>query len=199
MTRPLKFLSSLFALGALAVSLHAQAAPTVGTASTPNVIDLGTLPVPHSTYFGNAFSGPTSQTFYDNFTFSLTAPASMNSLTSSINLESILGIGNLSVRLFQGSAAFDNVAPLAQGWTMLQAQPGGFISHTFVSLPSLLAGTYTLQVRGNVFGSAGGTYTSMLNLAPVSPIPEPATYGMLLAGLGMTAFALRRKSKKAAL
>lgn len=45
----------------------------------------------------------------------------------------------------------------------------------------------------NVNGFAGVTYSSML-----APVPEPETYAMLLAGLGLVGFTARRRNKNIA-
>jgi len=197
MTRPTKFLSSLFVLGALAVSLHSQAAAApIGTAVAPNVIDLGTLVDPYfeETYV-RKFTAPTTETFYDNFTFHLNTGASLSSMTSSLK-SSYFGIDNISARLYQGSGPFNALStPLIQAWSAPVSGFGANGSLTMFSLPELLAGTYTMQIRGDVVGAKGGTYTSVLNV--VAAIPEPETYGMLLTGLALIALVARRKSQAA--
>jgi hypothetical protein len=56
----------------------------------------------------------------------------------------------------------------------------------------LTPGTYAVQVRGDIVGNYGGSYSADLALMPV---PEPQTWGMLLAGLGaLGAMARRRKA-----
>ncbi|WP_317204286.1 FxDxF family PEP-CTERM protein [Janthinobacterium sp.] len=57
------------------------------------------------------------------------------------------------------------------------------------------SGSYTLEVIGDVTGKIHGSYNGTLN---VSAVPEPETYGMLMAGLGLLGFAARRKAKKSA-
>jgi len=52
---------------------------------------------------------------------------------------------------------------------------------------------FALKVYG--FGANG---TSHAWYVPTSPVPEPETYGMLLAGLGMLGFAARRRKAKEA-
>ncbi|MBY0474953.1 MAG: FxDxF family PEP-CTERM protein [Nitrosomonas sp.] len=51
-------------------------------------------------------------------------------------------------------------------------------------------GNYYYEVTGAVLGSKGGSYTLD---SYISPVPEPETYAMLLAGLGMIGFSLRRR------
>ena len=52
-----------------------------------------------------------------------------------------------------------------------------------------VAGNYFLHIAGTSNGAA--TYNGTVSL--VSPVPEPETYGMLLAGLGMIGFVARRR------
>ena len=76
----------------------------------------------------------------------------------------------------------------------------GLLSKTF----DLGAGTYSLVVGGATYDGAG---TNAGNRAygfgatvAVAPIPEPETYAMLLAGLGLVgAVARRRKSSASGL
>lgn len=51
------------------------------------------------------------------------------------------------------------------------------------------AGEYFIHIAGTATGAA--TYNGTASL--VSPVPEPETYGMLLAGLGMIGFVARRR------
>ncbi len=192
MTRRSTLLSSLFMAGALALAFNAQAA--VGTAASPNTIYLGALSAPASINYGDTFYAPTSQRFYDDFTFTVSPEASLSSITASINLGAFFGINNISARLYQGSGPFSGAStPLMQAWSAPFSAGGGLTgSTTVISVPSLAANTYTLEIRGDVVGSAGGSYSGVLNLAPV---PEPETYGMMLVGLGLVGFAARRKSK----
>jgi hypothetical protein len=52
-------------------------------------------------------------------------------------------------------------------------------------------GNYTLKIGGNSVGTNGGMYTVA---AVTVPVPEPETWAMLLAGLGMVGLQLRRKA-----
>jgi hypothetical protein len=75
-------------------------------------------------------------------------------------------------------------------WDINNVSQGNYAGGLSVSHTTLTAGSYTLTVSGNADGNFGGTYG--LNMA-VTPVPEPATYGMLLVGLGLLGFASKRR------
>ncbi len=52
---------------------------------------------------------------------------------------------------------------------------------------------YYVNVTGVTSGSMGGAYNGAIQLAPV---PEPETYAMLLAGLGLMGAVVRRRSTR---
>nr|WP_206022005.1 FxDxF family PEP-CTERM protein [Rhodoferax bucti] len=63
------------------------------------------------------------------------------------------------------------------------------------SFSNLLSGTYTLKASGTV---ANGGFNVLITSYTVTPVPEPETYAMLLAGLGVMGAIARRRSKTAA-
>jgi hypothetical protein len=56
----------------------------------------------------------------------------------------------------------------------------------------LSSGFYALKVDGRVLGEGGGAFGGDLT---ISPVPEPQTWAMLLAGLGMVGMTARRRFK----
>jgi hypothetical protein len=170
--------------------------------------------VPGSYYYGNGFAGTTSPIpgsqpsssappswpaagfgFYDDWVFSI-AEGTLNSLTSTIDLGS-LQVSDLQVRLY---SLVTNALPTLQApvggainaWSApISGGPGLNGSYSVIPTTSLGAGTYVLEVRGNVTGGNGGSYSGTLNLAP---IPLPAAAWLLLSGLAALGSLARRRS-----
>jgi hypothetical protein len=62
---------------------------------------------------------------------------------------------------------------------------------TVLDPTTLTAGSYVLEIRGEVTGSSGGTYTGSLNL---NPVPLPAALPLLLSGLGLLGGWIRKRN-----
>jgi len=124
-----------------------------------------------------------SGSLYDHFNFTITSGSVLSASAVSINLASLLGISGLTGTLW------DNHHP-----------SGSFIIGTFSGDNStnsfnLGAGDYHIDFGGLLSGTAGGSYLASIT---VSAVPEPESYAMLLAGLGiMGAIARRRSAQKA--
>jgi hypothetical protein len=179
-------LKTLIAIWLLAIASYASA---------DQLTNLGTLTPPVSLTYGNTFAVASSgSTFYDDYYFTI-PDGSFNSIVSSINLGSIFGLSNLQARLYAGTDHITSPAgtALVQGWGSVVNFAPDLTATTVVLNPTslLAAGAYTLQIRGTVSGLAGGSYSGVLNVAPV---PEPDTFAMLICGLGFIGFSLRRKN-----
>ncbi len=159
-----------------------------------NQTNYGNISAPFAVGYSNTFFAPTTQPFYDDYTFTLSPAASFNSITANINLGAFLGINNISARLYQGAGPFSpGATPLLQKWsTPFNAGPNMTGSITVIDMPNLAANTYTLEIRGDVVGIAGGSYSGNFNVAP---IPEPESIAMLFAGIGLLGYSARRKNK----
>jgi hypothetical protein len=157
-------------------------------------------PLPTSVIYGNSFATAASgTTFFDDYIFTIPA-GNVNSIATSVNLDSILGITNLQARIYTGSVhQTGTVVPgtLIEAWgTSLNYSPSVTIASVFLNPADVLsAGTYTLQIKGLVSGLAGGSYSGVLNVA--TPVPEPESYGLLIGGLIMMGFVSRKRIQQA--
>jgi hypothetical protein len=161
-----------------------------------------TIPaVPGSYTYGHGYGVATTTIagspgfgFYDDFVFTI-PDAVVNSVTSTIDLGT-LRISDLQVRLYSLDL---NTLPtigvpsgtLYSAWSTPFSGPGFGGIQSVLSPVQLGAGTYVLEVRGNVVGDSGGSYSGVLNLTPV-PLPAPLL--LLLAGLGSLGALSRRRS-----
>jgi hypothetical protein len=165
---------------------------TSALADTVTTLTVGSLPT--SLNFGDSFtSAATGTAFFDAYYFTIPA-GSANSVTSSINLDSILGLTNLKARLYGGNSndTTNSVASLIENWgTTVNFSPSVGVTTVVLNPITLAAGSYTLQIKGTVSGTGGGSYAGVLNIA--NPVPEPETYAMFLAGLGFIGFMTRRR------
>jgi hypothetical protein len=162
------------------------------------------LSLPTSDTYARTFNSPTGQIgstgfgFYDDFIFSI-ARASADAITSTIDFANVLGINNLQTRLynFNGNPDLPVLGAPAGGaidaWSStLNLAPGTNETINVLPMTMLSAGTYVLEVRGNVTGGAGGSYSGNLNLVPT---PLPAALPLLLSGIGLLGGAVRRRSR----
>jgi hypothetical protein len=129
---------------------------------------------------GSAYpSGYTGASFYDAYVFTI-GNSQGDSISSTINLGSAFQIGNFEERLYSYTGTAPTVGAISGAldfWTLPAGSTG-----TVAVLPStvLPAGTYVLEVRGDVTGSSGGSYSGTLQL---SPVPLPAAAWLLLSGI----------------
>lgn len=139
--------------------------------------------------YGSSFAGVNmkNKTFSDTFNFTL--PASTNvdsglqSVSTTIKKITTAGINFSLFDLYKGSTL------------LLAGNVGSFGTQSLANLSfegPLTAGLYSLKVEGIFSGTSGGSYSGNLN---VSPVPEPASWGMMAIGLAGVGFmAARRKS-----
>jgi hypothetical protein len=159
--------------------------------------------LPASDGYTNTFGAATGSlpgspgfTFNDYYVFTVAA-ATADSMSSEINLGA-LSIGDLEERVYSvptnatESLVTGNPTGFQTDWTApLSFSAGGESGMLTVLNPTMLAaGTYVLEVRGDVTGAAGGTYSGALNL---NPVPLPAALPLLLSGFGLLGGTLRKR------
>jgi hypothetical protein len=164
------------------IASFVAAAMSAGVAQATTV-DAGTIGS-YTTSFSH-----TAGSFEDTINFSVTSPSVLSGAANNL----VLSFFNLSIYDIAGLTVnvWNNSHP--NGTVNFGSFAGNNTSYTF-NLPS--AGAYHVDITGNATGTGGGLYGITLSAAPV---PEPETYAMLLAGLGlMGGIARRRKQATAA-
>ncbi len=131
-------------------------------------------------------------------TMTLTGPSGLvlgsdtESLFSGVNATAVKNTANVVVasgeaELFSSSG----VKPVHFG---LFTGTGSLIASLAINATGTSAGQAGIGTKFTTFGDGAGkviyTYTA-------APVPEPETYGMLLLGLGVVAYAAKRKSRSA--
>jgi hypothetical protein len=167
--------TSLVATGVLAVA---------GASSSFAANDLG--PIPPSATFSNVVSGA----FTDTWNFNLGSQSLVGVVLSNVEVT----FGSFSFGGINGLTAFLNGTQLF-GPTSTQTTSG--ITTKLQVLgggTSLPAGVYSLVVSGTGITGSSATYSGSISATPISAVPEPQTYLMLLAGLGVMGAIARRRN-----
>jgi len=144
-------------------------------------------------HFGDTFTASTvGSTFSDIFTFNIGTPfdAAASVTSSFLNTPQTKDLLITGFSLYR----YDPGTMAVLGTAIAGINETGFGSHPTdswsLSAYGLSSGYYALKVDGRVLGTGGGAFGGDLT---VSPVPEPATYGMLLAGLGLLGVAATRR------
>lgn len=131
---------------------------------------------------------PSGFEFYDDFVFTV-SEATTNAVTSTIDLGASFGIADLQVRLYSADGQTGLPVPGVPAGGVIDAWSSpvsaGGVTGTIAVLPATVlgAGTYVLEIRGNITGAVGGSYSGTLNVEPV-PVPAAALlFGSALSGL----------------
>jgi hypothetical protein len=165
-----------------AASLGSSAAMAADITTPPQALNL----VGTSAFFGDSFDiNKQNDTFADHFTFSVSGvAANFDAIVSSISRTAATGLDITALTLFTGSGT-----QVATG----SALHSGAIDVWTLSTNNLAVGNYYVQVSGKMVSATSGSFGGTVMLAPV---PEPAAFGMMLAGLGLVGFMARRRGSK---
>jgi hypothetical protein len=157
------------------ISLAAAIAVSSSAAFAAGPGDLGDIDNTPITV-GNTVEGPL---LFDVYTFNLVNPIGfLTGIVNSLDLAPVLGINGFSVVLQDSSA---NVIGT-------DTTPGdGF------TFDNLSAGTYALTFVGLTTGTVGGSYGGVIF---AQTIPEPETYALMLAGLGIVGYIAARRRRQ---
>jgi hypothetical protein len=180
--------ATLFVLSSLSIAQTAFAAPVYTTTNVPIIAlteDMDNL----GQYSGSFDAVHATAGFYkDIFTFSpsfpslfATAGAVVTSSFRFTGLKLLEGTNLNGVNLDSGSFTSFGTTFLTYGVNDVS-----------------IDGTLKLTVLSESFGGKGAGFGGSVGVSvpqTISPVPEPETYAMMLAGLGLLGFAARRKAK----
>jgi hypothetical protein len=146
-------------------------------------------------HFGDTFTASTvGSTFSDVFTFNVGSPfdAAASVTSSYLNTPQTKDLLITGFSLYR----YDPATMAILGTAIAGINETGFGSTPTdswsLSAYGLSSGFYALKVDGRVMGEGGGAFGGDLT---ISPVPEPQTWAMLLAGLGMVGMTARRRFK----
>jgi hypothetical protein len=146
-------------------------------------------------HFGDTFAASTvGNTFTDVFTFNIGTPfdAAASVTSSYLNTPQTKDLLITGFSLYR----YDPATMAILGTAIAGINETGFGPNPTDSWSlsgfGLSSGYYALRVDGRVMGAGGGAFGGDLT---ISPVPEPQTWAMLLAGLGLglAGVSVRRK------
>ena len=183
-------------LGSSAVMAQTTGATTT-VGNTPQVLDL----TDGSGFFGDTFAmNNNGATFADRFTFQVsgTTGSNFDAIISSISRTADTGLDITGLSLYRAMGTGGGTGSGAGAGDMLVSSGtslnSGQMDVWTLSSDNLAAGNYYVLVSGNLVSDTSASFGGAVMLAPV---PEPETYGMMVAGLGVLGFLARRRKAAA--
>ena len=170
--------SMLAALVLATASLGASTASAEDISNGPQALAI----LDNSAYFGDSFAANNNgDTFMDHFVFNVTGvPHNLDAIVSSVSRTASTGMDITAFGLFTDAGSLISAGSGTSGaqdvWT--------------VTADNLAEGSYYLMVSGTMLSDTSASFGGAVML---NPVPEPETYGMLLAGLGVVGMLARRR------
>ena len=132
-----------------------------------------------------------SATFDDVFNFNVSSLSSLSGGASSSGFSIVFGPYTVNVNpvTFSEIKLFKGASEVTSGFSVT----GLTSSSLSFSASNLVADSYSVHIKGAA-SSGIGAYAVAANLAPV---PEPESYAMFLAGLGIMGAVVRRRQHQA--
>lgn len=177
MKKPRALLTAIVLASAALVSHSAHAGKVDNVIQEIELVD-------NEAFFGNLIPGGNAgATFSDRFNFTTSVTGDLTADLFSLSGTARNGLDITGFSLFSGTGEL-------LGGTQLST---GSLDSWSLNYDNLSAGSYYVMVNGSVLSNSAGKYYANIALAPV---PEPETYAMMLAGLGLLGFTARRRKQK---
>jgi len=134
-----------------------------------------------------SYNNPPVTDFDDTFFFQLSTTVNVDGLLGNI-LQTVDSVDELRIDNMIVDFSVNNGGgwALVDSWNVAAGQD-------LIYNEVLDAGSYRIDIAGDVNGSIGGTYDLA---AAVSAVPEPSTYALMLGGLGLVGFMAARRRKQ---
>ena len=134
--------------------------------------------------FGDKFDASTKSKSFDDF-FSFTVGGTSDLTSALISVK-----GKFQDLNITGFNLIPSAGSMISGTSLTPG--GGALDAWSIDASAIAPGSYQLEVLGTVVG-AGGSFGGNIN---VSPVPEPGSMGMMVAGLGLLGVAMSRRKKR---
>jgi hypothetical protein len=171
------------AVGAAALALGSTAANAAALVLSPGATTVVTPPA--SGTFGDSFNPATPGLFTDVFNITLNGPALTNGSLISVSLN-----GGNNIDFNPATCPTCTIRLDSTAFTLMSA---GTLDTFTLNPTNLAAGPHTLTVVGNIVSGPSAAFSGTINFN--TPVPEAATWMMMILGFGAIGFTMRRRRR----
>jgi hypothetical protein len=181
-----------------AIGVAVLAGVSVGANATTTALGQVSSSVP-TTFTGSVLG--TQQSFSDIFTFTLSQPnmsSGYNVVNFPLDIPNVGSLGTVLSTMSLVTFGTDGMQGTRDDQVLksiVLPSTGNTQDHLSLSWDQPITGPAYLSIGGVTSGSLGGIYSGSIESIS-APIPEPETYAMLLAGLGLMGAVVRRRSSR---